>query len=63
MRLFSQRKRVAALEELSKQATVKHRENLSNIVETRKNVDKLNVVLKQNNIVLQLAHVIRYKQQ
>lgn len=44
--------------QLEREAIKTHQKNMSNIAETKQKVDKLNVVLKQNNIVFQLAHVI-----
>lgn len=57
--LFVKAKRqVEALERVEKEAAEVHEKNITKIQQTRQKVDKLNVVLKQNNIVFQLAHVI-----
>lgn len=44
--------------QLEREAAKIHQKNISKIADTKQKVDKLNVVLKQNNIVFQLAHVI-----
>ena len=46
------------LAELEREAIKVHQKSITNISDTKQKVDKLNVVLGQNNIVLQLAHVI-----
>lgn len=52
------KKQNAQLDEIEREAHEVHQKNISKIVETKEKVDTLNVVLKQNNIVLQLANVI-----
>lgn len=51
-------KRAEAIERLDRDAAETHKKNIGKIVANRKDIDKLNTVLKQNNIVFQLAHVI-----
>jgi hypothetical protein len=55
------KKQTERLEQIEREASLVHKKNISKIVSTRQNVDKLNVALKQNNIVFQLAHVIGHK--
>ena len=50
------KKQIAA--QLEREAIETHQKNLNKIRDTKEKVDTLNVVLRQNNIVLQLAHVI-----
>ena len=45
----------AQLDAAEQQAKKTHQKNIRKIVEARKDAVKLNVVLKQNNITLQLA--------
>lgn len=52
------KKQSARLDELDREAHLTHQKNIAKIKDTKRNVDTLNVVLKQNNIVFQLAHVI-----
>lgn len=61
MNLWRTKKQKDKLDELDRQANAVHQKNIKNIREKRKPVDKLNVVLKQNNIVFQLAHVIGHQ--
>lgn len=58
IRLWRSKKDKQRLDALEREASKVHQKNISKIAETRKKVDTLNVVLKQNNIVFQLAHVI-----
>ena len=51
------KKQTARLDQLEVEASKIHRQNIDNIREKRQNVDTLKTVLKQNNIVFQLAHV------
>ena len=55
------RKQTARLDEIEREAVKVHQENITNIRKSRVPVDKLNVALKQNNIVFQLASVIGHK--
>lgn len=59
--LFRSKKDKDRLDQLEAEATKVHQKNISNIAKTRQKVDTLNVVLKQNNIVFQLAHVIGHQ--
>ena len=45
------------LDALEHEAATVHQKKLAEIDETQQKVDKLNLVLTQNNIVFQLAHV------
>jgi hypothetical protein len=56
--LWKHRSKLAELDEIERQAEQVHQENISEISAERQKVDKLNVVLKQNHIVFELAHVI-----
>lgn len=56
--LWKHRTKLEKLDEIERQASQVHQENISEISAERKKVDKLNVVLKQNHIVFELAHVI-----
>ena len=56
------KKQTAQLDQLEREASSVHQKNISNIRKNRAKVDTLNTVLKQNNIVFQLAHVIGHKQ-
>lgn len=60
-RLFKNTKDKNRLDELERQAHLTHQKNIKKIRDTKSNVDTLNVVLKQNNIVFQLAHVIGHQ--
>ena len=51
----------AKLDELEREAELVHQKNITKLQDNRKKVDKLNLVLKQNNIVFQLAHVIGHQ--
>lgn len=46
------------LDAIEQQAAKTHKQNIKNIVESRKEAAKLKVALKQNNITLQLAKAI-----
>lgn len=61
IRLFRSRKDKQRLDELEREASLTHQKNITEIRKNRAKVDKLNVVLKQNNIVFQLAHVIGHQ--
>lgn len=52
------KKQTAALDELEREALKVHQENITKLKQNRERIDTLNTVLKQNNIVFQLAHVI-----
>lgn len=54
-------KQTDRLDELEREASKTHQKNISKIKGTRQKVDTLNIVLKQNNIVFQLAHVIGHQ--
>lgn len=49
------KKELAKIEE---QAAKTHQKNISKIVQSRKNADKLKEVLEQNNIIIQIAGAI-----
>lgn len=51
----------AELDAIEVSAAKTHRQNINNIVKSRQKAVKLNVALKQNNIVFQLAHVTGHK--
>jgi len=55
------KKQSARLDQLEREASSVHQENISTIRSNRQKVDTLNTVLKQNNIVFQLAHVIGHQ--
>lgn len=55
------KKQTAQLDQLEREASSVHQKNISNIRQNRAKVDTLNTVLKQNNIVFQLAHVIGHQ--
>lgn len=55
------KKQSAELDAKEREAAKVHQKNISKIKQTREKVDKLNVVLQQNNIVFQLAHVIGHQ--
>lgn len=52
------KKQTSELDQIEREAHSVHQENITKIQQTRKKVDKLNMALKQNNIVFQLAHII-----
>lgn len=54
---FGQKKK-QELADIEKQAALTHRKNISKIVQSRKNADKLKEVLEQNNIIVQIAGAI-----
>ena len=55
------KKQTAKLDEIEREAVKTHQKNISKLVATREKVDTLNVALRQNNIVFQLAHVIGHQ--
>lgn len=59
--LWKHRTKLEKLDEIERQASQVHQENISEISAERKKVDKLNVALKENHIVFELAHVIGNK--
>lgn len=60
--LFWRNKRqTAKLDELDREAHLVHEKNIKQIRQTKQKVDTLNVALRQNNIIFQLAHVIGHQ--
>lgn len=50
-----------ALDKIEQAAARVHKKNINKIVKTRQKADKLNTVLKQNNITLQLARAMGHR--
>lgn len=59
--LFWRKRKKQELDEIERTAAKTHRENISTIVQSRKNVDKLKQVLEKNNIVIELASAIGHR--
>lgn len=51
------KKETAQLDAIEREAAEVHKKNIAKIDATQVKVDRLGAVLKQNNIVFQLAHV------
>lgn len=55
------KKQAAELDAIEREALETHQKNISKLKENRAKVDTLNIALRQNNIVFQLAHVLGHQ--
>lgn len=58
LRFWRNKRQTTRLDEIEAEAVKVHQKNITNIRQSRGDVDKLNIALKQNNIVFQLASVM-----
>lgn len=59
--LLFRKEKTQAIEAADKQATKVHRQNISKIVQSRQSADKVERVLRQNGITIQIAKAMGHR--